>query len=289
MSGRSLGALWSRYLRAKERARAGIPCPVERRKVERELRSMRERLVVNYSPLARYVASGVLARSVGTVDREDVVSWGLCGLLGAVESYDPSRPAKFETYAISKIRWFILDELRKTDPLPRTARLRARKLEMARCELAQRYGRPPTESELANRLGVSLADHRAFVDRVSRSHVGSLEGRPGGAPVENGLHELLADHRAADPERAAENAEVRAVLVRALQGLGEQQRFVTACYYYEGLTLREIGGTLGLTEGRISQILKAAISKLREALAESARTPERRSGGLRRDGTVAKS
>jgi RNA polymerase sigma factor for flagellar operon FliA len=261
--------LWTRYLRLRDQLGRGISRPDERRRVERELRVLRDRLVVNYSPLARYVASRIIARSIGPLDREDVLSWGLCGLLGAVESYDPSRPAKFETYAISKIRWSILDELRKVDPLPRSARLRAQRLERTRGELTQRYGRSPTESELAGALGVSVADHRAFVERTARSHVGSLEACTGAEFPEGGLHELLADRLAADPVGAAERAEMRAVLVRALEGLGEQQRVVTTSYYYEGLTLREIGGTLGLTEGRISQILKASLTKLRQALSET--------------------
>jgi RNA polymerase sigma factor FliA len=270
LSRRPLGNLWTKYLRARDRAREGFTCPDERRRAERELKALRQRLVVNYSPLARYVASRIMARSSGPLDREDVLSWGLYGLLGAVESYDPSRPAKFETYAISKIRWSILDELRKADPLPRSARLRAQRIEQARYDLTQRFGRSPTESEIATTLGVSVADHRAFAERMARSHVGSLEARCGVESAENSLHDLLADHLAADPVRAAERAEMKAVLIRALEGLGEQQRIVTTFYYYEGLTLREIGGTLGLTEGRISQILKASLARLREALSETA-------------------
>ncbi|HKH09609.1 MAG TPA: sigma-70 family RNA polymerase sigma factor, partial [Rubrobacter sp.] len=135
MSGRTVGALWERYLRVRGRVGAEIPCPLERRRVERQAKALRDRLVVNYSPLARYVAGRISARTVGPLDREDVLSWGLCGLLGAVETYDPARPAKFETYAISKIRWSILDELRKADPLPRSARLRMQRIERARSEL----------------------------------------------------------------------------------------------------------------------------------------------------------
>ena len=267
MKGRTLGDLWKRYLCVRGRARAGVRCPVERRKVEREERALRDRLVVNYSPLARYVAGRIPTRATGTLDREDVLSWGLYGLLGAVETYDPSRPAKFETYAISKIRWSILDELRKADPLPRSARLRTQKMERVGSELAQRYGRAPTEAEIANALGVSLTDHRAFLERVARSKVGSLEA--GCEVVEGGLHDLVADRFAADPGRAAERAEMRAVLGRAIEELGEQERVVTTFYYYEGLTLREIGGILGLTEGRISQILRAAMIRLRGSLSDA--------------------
>ena len=267
MKGRTLGDLWERYLCVRGQATAEIRCPVERRKVEREARALRDRLVVNYSPLARYVAGRIPTRATGTLDKEDVLSWGLYGLLGAVETYDPARPAKFETYAISKIRWSILDELRKADPLPRSARLRTQKMERVGSELTQRYGRAPTEAEIANALGVSLADHRAFLDRVARSKVGSLEA--GCEVMEGGLHDLVADRFAADPGRAAERAEVRAVLRRAIEELGEQERVVTTFYYYEGLTLREIGGILGLTEGRISQILRAAMIRLRGSLSDA--------------------
>ncbi len=104
MRGRTLGNLWERYLCVRARATGEIRCPVERRRVEREARALRDRLVVNYSPLARYVACRIPTRATGTLDRGDVLSWGLCGLLGAVETYDPAWPAKFETYAISKIR-----------------------------------------------------------------------------------------------------------------------------------------------------------------------------------------
>ena len=267
MNGRTVGALWERYLCVRGLAKTEIRCPVKRRRVEREAKALKDRLVVNYSPLARYVAGRIPTRATGTLDREDVLAWGLCGLLGAVETYDPSRPAKFETYAISKIRWSILDELRKADPLPRSARLRMQRTERVRSELTQRYGRAPTESETAGALGVSLTDHRAFLDRVARSKVGSLEA--GCEALEGGLHDLVPDRLAADPGAAAERAEVRAILGRAIEDLGEQERVVTTFYYYEGLTLREIGGILGLTEGRISQILRAAMIRLRGSLSDA--------------------
>ncbi|HEX2729331.1 MAG TPA: FliA/WhiG family RNA polymerase sigma factor [Rubrobacteraceae bacterium] len=273
MTRQSLGLLWRRYIRTRGKVMA-IGCPVERRLAERETTMLRDRLVANYSPLARYVAGRICARFTGPVDREDVISWGLIGLLGAVETYDPSRPAKFETYAISKIRWSILDELRKADPLPRTARLRVQRIDRARCELAQCYGRSPTEAEVALRLGVSIADHRAFLERVARSRVGSLEARSGCDPAEGGLHELVADQFGADPALAVESSELREVLVRAIEELGEQERVVTTFYYYDGLTLREIGGALGLTEGRISQILRSSRIRLREALLATADLPE---------------
>ena len=275
MTRRTLGALWSQYFAARSRLAQGNMSCVERRLAEREARALRDRLVVNYSPLVKYVAGRISGRMTGPLDQEDVISSGLFGLLNAVETYDPERRTKFESYAISKIRWSILDELRKLDPLSRRARLRAHQTERARDELVQKLGRAPTESELVRRLGISITEHRAFLDQYARAHVRSLESRlecqesPGG-----GLHDLIGDHSATDPESAAEVAEVRARLVRAIQDLGEQERVVTTFYYYEGLTLREIGRALNLTEGRISQILHRALMRLRHSLSEDNRLSE---------------
>jgi RNA polymerase sigma factor for flagellar operon FliA len=201
----------------------------------------------------------------GPVDREDVLSWGIIGLLDAIETYDPERRTKFESYAISKIRWAILDELRRAGPLTRRVRRWANEVELARSELAQRLGRAPTEKEVARKLGVGISEHRAFLERCSRVQVGSLEAR---LECEGYLHGLVADSRAVDPQSAAETAELRARLVEATQALGEQERVVTTFYFYEQLTLREIGGSLNLTEGRISQILHQALASLRETLSE---------------------
>jgi RNA polymerase sigma factor for flagellar operon FliA len=232
--------------------------------------------VVNYSPLVKYVAGRISGRTAGPLDQEDVVAAGLFGLLNAVETYDPGRLTKFESYAISKIRWSILDELRKVDPLSRRTRMRAHETERSRDELVQKLGRVPTESELVGHLGISVAEYRAFLDQYARAQVSSLEARLEfqGSPGA-GLHDLIGDGSATDPASAAEVAEIRARLVRAIEGLGEQERVVTTFYYYEGLTLKEIGRVLHLTEGRISQILHSALVRLRQSLAEESRHFER--------------
>ena len=269
MTRRTLGELWSRYFQVRNRIAAGGMSCVQLRSAEREARGLRDRLVVNYSPLVRYVAGRTAGRGAGPLDQEDLISSGLVGLLGAVETYDPGRRTKFESYAISKIRWSILDELRKVDPLSRRTRLRAHQIDRARDELVQKLGRAPTESELVGRLGISVTEHRAFLDQYARAHVRSFEscGEIQGGPV-GGLHDLIEDHAATDPASAAVVAEVRARLVRAIECLGEKERVVTTFYYFEGLTLREIGRVLDLTEGRISQILHAALARLRHSLDE---------------------
>jgi RNA polymerase sigma factor FliA len=266
----TIGRLWARYLEVREALKGGRDPGGRMGVTEREARGLRDRLVVNYSPLVKYVAGRISARMGGIVDQEDVVSWGILGLLDAVESYDPVRRTKFESYAISKIRWSILDELRKADPLPRRVRLRAREVERARGELAQRLGHVPTEVEVACELGVGTEEHLAFLERCSRAQVGSLEARldPDGGGT---LHELVPDRSATDPESAAEMAEVRSRLTSAIEELGERERVVTTFYFYEGLTLREIGKALDLTEGRISQILRRALTQLRRTLSENPR------------------
>jgi RNA polymerase sigma factor FliA len=143
---RTIGCLWSRYFGARDAlSDAHAMSVAERRTAERELKGFRDRLVVNYSPLVRYVAGRISARMTGPLDREDVISWGVLGLLEAIETYDPERRTKFETYAISKIRWSILDELRRADPLTRRVRRRVREVDLTKGELAQRLGRVPTE------------------------------------------------------------------------------------------------------------------------------------------------
>ena len=187
------------------------PSCVKLRSAEREARGLRDRLVVNYSPLVRYVAGRVSGRLAGPLDQEDLISSGLFGLLGAVETYDPGRRSKFESYAISKILWSMLDELRKVDPLSRRTRLRAHQTERASDGLVQKLGRAPTESELVMCLGISVTEHRAFLDQYARAQVRSFEAWQEG-PV-GGLHDLIGDHSATDPASAAEMAEVRARLV----------------------------------------------------------------------------
>src|SRR3989337_2014844 len=149
-----------------------------RSEAERESGQLRDRLVVNYSPLVKYVANRVGARVPGSVEQEDMVSWGVLGLLDAIETYDPDHPgrkAKFESYAISKIRGAILDEREKQDGMPRHARSRAREVEKTRIKLAQELRRPPTEAEIAEEAEMEVAEYHDFLGKYSRAHVASLE------------------------------------------------------------------------------------------------------------------
>lgn len=245
-------------------------------KLDKRMRQLRDRLVVNYSPLVKYAAGRISARSTSSPsDQEDLISWGILGLLDAVETFRPDRGAKFETYAISKIRWAILDEMRRMDPLPRRVRQRVREAQKARSELAQTLQRAPTEKEVAEKLGVEFREHREFLSRYQQAQVWSLEATvEAGGEIGWEFHQIVADHLSEGPEAVAEVGEMRDRLVGAIKELGERERLVTTFYFYEGLTLREIGKALDLTEGRISQILRQALIKLKGALAESPIAPD---------------
>lgn len=273
MKPRTLGEVWGRYLDARGRlegADGGLADDAVE-PLERQTRQLKDRLLVNYSPLVKYVSGRVGARMTGAVDQEDLLSWGILGLLNAIETFDPGRGAKFETYAISKIRWAMLDELRKHDPLPRKLRDQTRESEQAGARLSQRLGRVPTEQEVAAELNLGLGEYRDFRRQSHRAHPSPLD-----APTEAGevtLEQKIADETARDPQVAAAREDTRAQLLEALGGLKDRERLVVTLYFYEGLTLREIGKALDLTEGRISQILRGALGKLREMLDDEALVP----------------
>ncbi len=266
--------LWKRYLEARERIEANgkLPNGTMRSETERESGQLRDRLVVNYSPLVKYVANRVGARVPRVVEQEDMFSWGVLGLLDAIETYDPDYPgrkAKFESYAISKIRWAILDQLRSQDWVPRRIRSRAREVEKARIKLAQELRRPPTEAEIAEEAGMEVAQYHDFLGKYSRAHVISLEARlkvEGGSGIEYGA--LVGDSSADDPQSRASLQDLRAQLADAIGQLEEREKLITTFYFYEGLTLKEIGQALSLTEGRVSQILKRALTRLRDLIEE---------------------
>lgn len=272
MSDHTLGRLWIRYLKARNKLGEETVEGEDRWEAERQAGQLRDRLLVNYSPLVKYVASRIGARMTGVVQQEDMISWGILGLFDAIETFDPNRPgkkAKFQSYAISKIRWAILDELRSQDWVPRRARLRAQEIEAATLRLTQELRRPPMEAEITEEVGMSIAEYRAFLDRYSRAYVISLEARAevdGGAGMEYGV--LLEDSSAVDPQSRASFEELRVQLVGAISELEERERLIATFYFYEGLTLKEIGKALGLTEGRISQILRDILATLRKRLKE---------------------
>ncbi len=232
-------------------------------------RGLRDRLIVHYSPLVKYVAGRVGVGLPPNVEHADLVSYGVFGLIDAIDKYDLERAIKFETYAISRIRGAIIDELRSLDWIPRSVRSKSREVERTYAALEAELHRSPTEQEVADRLGISLGDLHQIFSKVSYANVVALDelmhaGSERGDSLT--LGDTLADNRAEDPVQAFETQETKFLLSRAINLLPEREKIVVTLYYYEGLTLAEIGRVLGVTESRICQMHTKAVIQLRAKL-----------------------
>jgi RNA polymerase sigma factor for flagellar operon FliA len=233
--------------------------------------SARERLVVAYSPLVKFVAGRLGAGLPAHVDDADLISYGLMGLIGAIERFEPERGIKFETFAMTRIRGAIIDELRSLDWVPRSVRSRAREIETAQSKLEHELQRGPTETELAAKLGLSEEELQASLLEIANSSVYALDelwtiSDSSGDQVS--LLDTISDPRADDPQESLASSEVKDRLTEAVASLPEREQLVVALYYYEGLTLREIGEVLGVTESRVSQLHTKAVMRLKSALQE---------------------
>jgi RNA polymerase sigma factor for flagellar operon FliA len=232
---------------------------------------LRERLILHYSPLVKYVAGRVGVGLPPNIEQADLVSYGIFGLIDAIEKFDLERAIKFETYAISRIKGAIIDELRAIDWIPRSVRYKAREVEKAYAALEAKLHRTPTESEVAGELGISLDDLHTIFSQVSFVNVIALDEllNVGGERGDKlSLVDTLEDTRAEDPVEAFETEETKYLLSRAINTLPEREKIVVTLYYYEGLTLAEIGQVLGVTESRICQMHTKAVLQLRAKLAE---------------------
>ncbi len=229
----------------------------------------RESLIINYSPLVKYVAGRLSSSLPQTVDTSDLISYGVFGLIDAIEKFDLERGIKFETYAIARIKGAIIDELRAMDWVPRSVRSRAREFEAAYVTLENRMRRVPSDAEIAAEMGISSRELQAVLTKLSYASVISFEEMwAGGSDREDHPDPLgtIADERADDPVHIFENAEVKDLLAAAIERLPDREKTVIALYYYEGLTLKEIGAVLGVTESRVSQLHTKAVLRLRARL-----------------------
>ena len=232
---------------------------------------LRERLILHYSPLVKYVAGRVGVGLPPNIEQADLVSYGIFGLIDAIEKFDLERAIKFETYAISRIKGAIIDELRAIDWIPRSVRYKAREVEKAYAALEAKLHRTPTESEVAGELGISLDELHTIFSQVSFVNVIALDEllNVGGERGDKlSLVDTLEDTRAEDPVEVFETEETKYLLSRAINTLPEREKIVVTLYYYEGLTLAEIGQVLGVTESRICQMHTKAVLQLRAKLAE---------------------
>jgi len=237
----------------------------------------RERLILHYSPLVKFVAGRVAAGLPQSIEQADLVSYGIFGLIDAIDKFDPGRGFKFETYAISRIKGAIIDELRSIDWVPRSVRAKARAIERAISKLENELRRSPEDAEVAAELEWSEGELTQTLSQISFTGLVALDDllaassgeRTGSATV----GDTIAD-RAHDPVEAYEVDEMKHLLADAINRMPDRERLVLTLYYYEGLTLAEIGDVLGVTESRVCQIHTKAILQLRSRLAE----PDRETG-----------
>lgn len=230
----------------------------------------RERLVVAYSPLVKYVAGRMGSGLPAHVEEADLISYGLGGLISAIERFDPGRDIKFETYAIARIRGAIIDELRTLDWVPRSVRARAREFERVNMKLEARLHRVPSDEEMAAELGLTVGELQDALLEISNSTIVALDelwtvADSSGDQVS--LLDTLPDREADDPEALVDQSELRDRVAEAIGGLPDREKLVIALYYYENLTLREIGEVLGVTESRVSQLHTKAMLRMRSKLA----------------------
>src|SRR6201988_2683958 len=243
-------SLWIEYRRTRDKA-------------------LRDRLILTYAPLVKYVAGRLGSGLPAHVEEGDLVSYGLLGLISAIERYDPERDVKFETYAITRIKGAIIDELRALDWVPRSVRARAREIEKVHAKLEHQLHRTPTDEEMARELKISLEEFQEALVKISTSTVVALDelwavSASSGDAVS--LLDTLHDPDAPDPEAMLAQSELKDRLADAIAALPEREKLVIALYYYENLTLREIGEVLGVTESRISQLHTKAVLRLKSRL-----------------------
>jgi RNA polymerase sigma factor FliA len=210
------------------------------------------------------MASGLPAH----VEEADLISYGLLGLIGAIERFDLEREIKFETFAVARVKGAIIDELRSLDWVPRSVRARARDVEKAHAELEGVLQRAPTDEEMAEKLKMTVEEFQDALLAIANSSVLALDdlwtfADPEGSGGQISVLDTIHDPNAVDPETEAQSSELKDRLADAIESLPERERLVVALYYYENLTLREIGELLGVTESRVSQLHTKAVLALR--------------------------
>jgi RNA polymerase sigma factor FliA len=235
--------------------------------------AIRDRLILTYAPLVKYVAGRLGSGLPAHVDEGDLVSYGLLGLMGAIERYEPDRDVKFETYAIARIKGAIIDELRAMDWVPRSVRSRAREIERAIAELEAKQGTAPTDEQIAAKVGITVEELEESLADIARSSIAALDelwtvSGSGGDQI--ALIDTIEDEDAPDPQSTLSQTEMKEAIADAIARLPEREKLVVTLYYYEELTLREIGEVLGVTESRVSQLHTKAILRLKARLSGSA-------------------
>ncbi|MFA7567420.1 MAG: RNA polymerase sigma factor WhiG [Alkalispirochaeta sp.] len=241
--------LWRLYRKTKEEA-------------------VRNRFVKQYLPLVKYVAGKLAVGMPQSVEFDDLVSYGVIGLFDAIEKFDPGKHVKFKTYAVTRIRGSIFDQLRQLDWVPRSIRQKARELEDTVRQLEAQLGRSATDQEIARELGLPAEDFEKLILKISGTTVLSLNDvwYSGEENDRMSIGDSIESPYSRNPDAIVEKQEMKRVIVEAIGNLPDREKKVLVLYYYENLTLKEIGAVLGVTESRISQLHTKAIVRLRGRL-----------------------
>jgi RNA polymerase sigma factor for flagellar operon FliA len=232
---------------------------------------LRNQLVEHYLPLVKYNAERIWSRLPEGVDLDDLISAGVFGLMDAIEAFDLGRGVKFETYCVPRIRGAMLDELRTMDWVPRLVRSKASRLEESRKQLEAQLGRPPRPDEMAQKLGLSLEEYDKLIGDATAVSLVSLNKKWYETDSYKDVREIdiLEDKKAEDPTHRLQNRDLMRLVTR---GLNRNERLIIILYYYEDMTMKEIGATLDLSESRVSQMHSSIVARLQQQLA--ARRPE---------------
>ncbi|MDR1394803.1 MAG: FliA/WhiG family RNA polymerase sigma factor [Deltaproteobacteria bacterium] len=224
-------------------------------------------LVEQYSPLIHYVADRLASRLPAHVSKDDLISSGVLGLIDAIDKFDPDRGIQFKTYAEFRIKGAMIDDLRNLDWVPRTVRRKSTELERLWRRLELELGRPPSDEESAEAMGLNIVDYLKLIDEVYMVNMLDLEAfkldLPGQSREQADLYTILADDSALDALTVLGQEEVRQVLAGGIDTLPEKEKLVVTLYYHEELTMKEIGQVMGFTESRISQLHTKSIIRLR--------------------------
>jgi RNA polymerase sigma factor for flagellar operon FliA len=233
-----------------------------------ELKSeTREEKIIKYLPLVKMIAGRIFFSKSSPVDTEDLVSFGIIGLIDAVDRFDPSKGVKFETYASLRIKGAIIDEIRKLSWIPRTAMAKISKLNEVRDDLKAKLGREPKDEEIAKQLGITVEQMRKMENYVNYMSIISLdEVIFQSDDDELFLYSTIEDNNSLKPDKLLEKKEAEGILKEAIEMLDDKDKLVLSLYYSERLTLKEIGSVLKVSESRVCQIHSRAILRLRENL-----------------------
>jgi RNA polymerase sigma factor for flagellar operon FliA len=230
--------------------------------------AIRDAFVKQYSPLVKYVAGKIAVSMPHNVEFDDLVGFGVFGLFDAIQKFDPDKHVKFKTYAVTRIRGAIFDELRSIDWVPRSVRQKSREVEDTMRRLESSLGRSANDRELAGAMGVSVKEFEKTMLKISGTSILSLDDiwYTGEDNDKVSIGDSIESPRSMNPESIVEKEEIKQVIVRTIDELPEKEKKVLVLYYYEDLTLKEIGKVLEVTESRVSQLHTKAIMRLRAKL-----------------------